>query len=197
MIEILSHFFGAVCGQNLGHTWAPGGVPLPCCQRCTGLYVGAGMAALLHSWLRPKLSGWFLEIHGAFFLMMAPFGFHWVPQEAALRTLTGVLFGFAVVTFLWLPLRGMAGEQSARSNPKRGCDADGAGETPALRWPQTAAGLYFLVLGATLILLPATAALGGASVAYLLSCLAFCGALALVALVVADVSFGVAWVVRR
>ena len=104
MLETLAHWFAAVCGQDPGHTWAPGGILLPCCQRCTGLYVGAGVAALLHLWVRPKLSGRFLEIHGAFLVVMAPFGFHWVAQGPALRTLTGVLFGFAVVTFLWLPL---------------------------------------------------------------------------------------------
>lgn len=106
MIEALSHVFAAVCGQNPSHTWAPGGLLLPCCQRCTGLYVGAGLAALLHLWLRPNLTRGFLRVHGAFLLFMAPFGFHWVAHGAAMRTITGVLFGFAVVTFLWLPVLG-------------------------------------------------------------------------------------------
>ena len=92
---------------------------LPCCQRCTGLYVGAGVAALLHLWLRPRLSGRFLEIHGAFLLVMVPFGFHWVAQGPVLRTLTGVLFGFAVVTFLWLPLSRRASAASRRTRPSR------------------------------------------------------------------------------
>jgi uncharacterized membrane protein len=104
MLEVLAHWFAAICGQDPGHTWAPGGILLPCCQRCTGLYVGAGAAALLHLWLRPKLSGRFLEIHGVFLVVMVPFGFHWVAQGPVLRTLTGVLFGFGVVTLLWLPL---------------------------------------------------------------------------------------------
>jgi hypothetical protein len=56
--------------------------------------------------------------------------------------------------------------------------------------------LYFLVLGTTLIALPITAMLGATFVAYLLSGLAFCGALALVALVVANVSLGVVGAVR-
>src|ERR1035438_5086965 len=93
MLALLAHWFAAVCGQNPGHTWAPGGIMLPCCQRCAGLYVGAGMAALLHLWLRPRLSGRFLEVHGAFLLAMAPFGFHWLPDGPMLRTATGVLFG--------------------------------------------------------------------------------------------------------
>jgi len=83
---------GLVCGQNAEHTWAPGEVLLPCCQRCTGLYVGAGVAALLHRWLRPRLSGRFLEMHGAFLVLMVPFGFHWLSQGPALRAAMGVLF---------------------------------------------------------------------------------------------------------
>ncbi|MGD0260700.1 MAG: DUF2085 domain-containing protein [Verrucomicrobiota bacterium] len=179
MLEILSHLFGAVCGQDPGHTWAPGGILLPCCQRCTGLYVGAGLAALLHLCLRPKLSGRFLEIHGAFLLVMAPFGFHWVDQGPVLRTLTGVLFGSALVTFLWLPLSQRAAEQGSRPLHVR-----------------PSAWSYFLVLGATLILLPGTARLGGTIAAYALSGLAFFGVLALVALVVGNVSLGLLGALR-
>lgn len=122
MPEILAHWFAAVCGQDPGHTWAPGGILLPCCQRCTGLYVGASVAMLLHLWLRPKLTGRFLEIHGGFLLAMVPFGFHWVAQGPVLRALSGVLFGFAVVTFLWLPLRQMVRQRTAwpRSDPQEG-----------------------------------------------------------------------------
>jgi uncharacterized membrane protein len=105
MLEFLGHWFAAVCGQGPGHTWAPGGILLPCCQRCTGLYVGAGIAALLHLGLRPRLSGRLLQIHGGFLLVMVPLGFHWVAQGPVLRSLSGVLFGFGVVTFLWLKRR--------------------------------------------------------------------------------------------
>ena len=44
MQDLLQTIFGWVCGQNPGHTWAPGGLMLPCCQRCTGLYAGAFFA---------------------------------------------------------------------------------------------------------------------------------------------------------
>ena len=175
MPEILAHWFAAVCGQDPGHTWAPGGILLPCCQRCTGLYVGAGAAALLHLLLRPRLSGRFLEIHGAFLLLMLPFGFHWVAQEPVLRTLTGVLFGFGVVTFLWLPL-----SQTCRP-PARMRLAD---------W------LYLLVLGATLLFLPTMAMRGGVVAAYGLSSLALCGALALCALIVGDLILGLVGALR-
>jgi hypothetical protein len=174
MIEALSHLLGAVCGQNPVHTWGPGGILLPCCQRCTGLYVGAAVATLLHLWLQPRLTGRFLEIHGAFLLLMGPFGLHWVPQGPILRAGSGVLFGFAVVTFLWLPL-------SSRF---------------AFRAGPSAARKYFLVLAAALALLPLVAAVGGTFVAYLLSGATACGAAALLALVMADVGCGVIGALR-
>ena len=177
MLDVLSHLFAAVCGQNPVHTWAPGGILLPCCQRCTGLYVGAGVAALLHLWLRPRLSGRFLEIHGAFLLLMAPLGFHWVAQGPVLRTLTGALFGFGVVTFLWLPLNSRFTFHASRITS------------------------YFLILAATLMLLPLAAKLGGIFAAYLLSGLIVWGALALVILMSADVALGLVgalrWLRRR
>jgi len=168
MIEALSHLFAAVCGQNPGHTWAPGGMLLPCCQRCTGLYVGAGIAALLHLGLRPKMTSLFLRIHGAFLLFMAPFGFHWVAHGPAMRTITGVLFAFAVVTFLWVPLASRFTFHVSKPGVWR----------------------YFLILAATLLLLPLAASLGGTFVGYGLSLLIAWGALALAALVIADVGLG-------
>jgi hypothetical protein len=55
---------------------------------------------------------------------------------------------------------------------------------------------YFLILGATLTFLPTTAMLGGTFAARGLSSLAFCGALALVALVIGDVSLGLLGALR-
>jgi hypothetical protein len=180
MPEILAHWFAAACGQDPGHTWAPGGILLPCCQRCAGLYVGAGVAVLLHLGLRPRLSGRFLEIHGAFLLAMVPFGFHWVAQGPTLRTLSGVVFGFAVATFLWLPLSQTVRAQACRNM--------------LTHWHREAT--YFLILGSTLIVLPTTAMLGGTFAAYGLSGLAFCGALALLALVIGDISLALAGAFR-
>ena len=73
----------------------------------------ARSTSLLHLWLKPKFSNRFLLVHGAFLLLMAPFGFHWLPQGPVLRTMTGVLFGFGVVTFLWL-------QPAARGAPQVG-----------------------------------------------------------------------------
>ncbi len=105
-MELLTSLFALVCGQNPGHTWAPGGVLLPCCQRCAGLYCGAGLALFLHLWLRPRLTANFLYVHGGFLLLMVPFGYHWVPQGPVLRTISGFLFGAGLMTFLWTPMAG-------------------------------------------------------------------------------------------
>ena len=192
MLEILSHWFAAVCGQGPGHTWAPGGILLPCCQRCAGLYVGAGVAALLHLALRPKLSGRFLQIHGAFLLTMVPFGFHWVAQGPVLRSLTGVLFGSGVVTFLWLPLGQTLLRPSAFGLPSA-LDLRPSGFAPS-HWPRQPT--YFLILVGMLPLLPVAATLGRAFAAYSLSALVFWGALALAALIAGNVSLAMLGTLR-
>ncbi len=198
---------------------------LPCCQRCLGLYVGAAVAAGSHLWLRPRLTGRFLELHGAFLLCMLPFGFHWLPQGPLLRTITGVLFGFGVVTFLWLPMKRSADFQSAVSPTSSrltsrileavrsagrpqignlrysrleicatglaGRDQSEARPGASKRWrPALRAAAYFVALAATLVLLPRLAAQGGMWAAYALSALAFSGAIALGALVLADLGAG-------
>jgi hypothetical protein len=75
---------------------------LPCCQRCTGLYAGAAVALVLHLGLRIRPTARFLQVHGGFLLLMIPFGYHWVPQNALVRGVSGVLCGTGVVSFLWL-----------------------------------------------------------------------------------------------
>jgi uncharacterized membrane protein len=121
MLDLATRLFSLVCGQNPEHTWAPGGVLLPFCQRCTGLYIGAMVGVAMHlagrnrkslSQTKPTSSpcpslgfsipGRLLLIHGFFLLQMIPFGYHWLPQGPVLRTETGVLFGFGVATFLGL-----------------------------------------------------------------------------------------------
>lgn len=180
MPETLYHVFGAVCGQNPGHTWSPGGSLLPFCQRCTGLYLGACVAAILHLWLRPKLSRWFLAIHLGFLLLMAPFGFHWIEHGPAVRTLTGVLFGFGVVTLLRVPLAEAAMGRQAASNRNLGHEPARAGKAPARLW------LYFGSLITTLLLTPLAAVAGGNLSAGVLSVLAVGGLLALAALMAAN-----------
>jgi hypothetical protein len=97
---------------------------------------------------------------------------------------TGVLFGFGVVTFLWLPVAQGAGERGGKSeirNPK----SEG-NPKPEVRNQV----IYFLSLGAMLACFPATARLGGASAADILAVLTSWGALALGVLVVGNVGLG-------
>jgi len=101
-METLLNLFSHVCGQQIDHTWLPGGIPLPVCQRCTGLYIGAALALGLLLGFRPRLTGWFLGVHGLFLVGMAPFGLHWIDHGPAVRAITGLGFGAAVVVFLAL-----------------------------------------------------------------------------------------------
>jgi hypothetical protein len=220
VLDLLHHLFAAVCGQNPGHTWAPGGTVLPCCQRCTGLYVGACVAALLHGLLRPKLTARFLEVHGAFLLAMAPFGWHWLPQGPILRATTGMLFGCAVVTYLWLPLA-VTADYADRRTARRFFQSllqnleIAAKERrdrkekpsfshlcvlcvlsrPILQVPLQCWG-YAIGLAAALLLLPLLAMQGGRLAAFGLSGLVCCGGAALACLVCANVALGLAGAVR-
>ncbi len=178
MLDWANHVFAFVCGQNPEHTSAPGGVWLPCCQRCAGFYVGAFVAMGLHLWRRPGLSGRFLWVHGAFLLLMAPFGFHWLPQGPVLRTVTGVLFGFGAATFLWTPL---AAFFKAGAWPKA---------------PQPDSPAFWIMLVMTLAWLPTAASLGGPAAGYTLSVLAFCGLAVVSALVLANAALGLFGAVR-
>jgi uncharacterized membrane protein len=175
----LTQFFAAVCGQHLDHTWTPGGIWLPLCQRCTGLYAGAGMAALLHLWLKPKPTFRFLAVHGSFLLLMMPFGFHWLPQGPALRAITGVLFGFGVTAFLWLALN--LGSKPAELSLQHTGPNGRSG-----RW-----WLYAFVLGATSLAVPLLGTYGGKVSAAALIALCCCGAAGLSLLVLANARRGV------
>jgi uncharacterized membrane protein len=106
MDELLAPLFALICGQNPAHTWAPGGSALPFCQRCTGLYAGAALAAALLLVLRPRATSRFLWVHGAFLLAMAPQGFHLVYQNEVLRVVSGTLFAFGATAFLMPELEG-------------------------------------------------------------------------------------------
>ena len=141
MTGVLTAVFGLVCGQAAPHTWSPGGVLLPMCERCTGVYVGAASALALHLVLRIRPSVRFLQMHGGFLLLMIPFGYHWVPQDALVRTLCGVVFGAGLVSFLWVIPGPRVGAVLAIGRPQ---------------WQRYMTGLV-----CTLSLVPASAAWGG------------------------------------
>jgi uncharacterized membrane protein len=116
-MDLLAHVFAPLCGQVSAHTWAPGGVGLPVCQRCTGLYAGALAALALQHLLRPVVTRGWLWLHGCFLLLMVPFGFHLVPQDAVLRAATGLFFGAGLVAFLRLPLPGGSTQPATGRTP--------------------------------------------------------------------------------
>jgi len=99
-VIFLREIFAHICG--LQHVWTLGGVTLPFCQRCTGLYVGSTLALVMLLALRPRPDRFQYWLHGTFLLLMVPYGFHLVPQGSILRTLTGFLFGFGLVYYLAL-----------------------------------------------------------------------------------------------
>lgn len=173
MIDVLQHLFAGICGQNPDHTWSPGGIMLPCCQRCTGLYAGAFVAALLHSTLRPAPTNRWLWLNGGLLLVMIPFGFHWLPQGAGLRTITGVAFGFGLVGYFWLPLR------------------SGVTAHPAAK------RAFLTVFLATTALVPWMAAQGNALIGHTLWLAAAGGGLALFGLVLANVVLAMRWTISR
>ncbi|MFO1265486.1 MAG: DUF2085 domain-containing protein [Rubrivivax sp.] len=166
--------FAFVCGQIPEHTWAPGGMPLHVCQRCTGLYAGAAVALLLHALLRLRPSDRMVALHAVFLLPMVPLGYHWLPQDGLARTLSGILFGAGVVDFLWV-------------NPAR--------RIRATRLPDRADwGRYVAALAITLVAVPLLALRGDARAAWLLDALAVAGFAALVLLVLANLALALRFI---
>ena len=168
MPDVLAPLFDCVCGQNPAHLWTLGGVTLPCCQRCTGFHVAAAVAIALHLALRFRPTPRFLQVHGLFLLQMLPFSIHWVPGQGPMtRTLTGMLFGFGIATFLWLR------PAAALHLDRRG----GAGRTAG----------YGLGVAMALAALPLLLVNGGAATAQALAAVAGLGLAGLAVLAAANV----------
>jgi uncharacterized membrane protein len=166
-MNFLRTLFSFVCGQQ--HCWILGGQQLPLCQRCTGLYVGATLALILVLLFRPHPAASLYWLHGLFMLFMFPFGFHFVPHGALMRTFTGALFAFGLVYYLALnPLTALhAWKPATRSNI-----------------------LYYLALAINFIaILLWSLRHGGSATAILLSCLAFIGLVALALFAAANLIF--------
>lgn len=178
MIELIGHAFGWACGQYPAHTWSPGGELLPVCQRCTGVYVAALAAALLHLAWRPVPSSRWLWLNGAFLLFMIPSGFYWIPQNPELRCASGILFGFGLVSFLWLTLGKNSGQETRKNSREQVAAVTGA------------------LLGA-LVLTPVLAENGNAAAGTILVVCVTAGALILAGLLLANLFFCVRWLARR
>jgi uncharacterized membrane protein len=178
MIEIVTQAFSWICGQHADHTWTCGGLPLPCCQRCTGLYLGALAGFLLLILLRPPMTRLLLWLHGAMLILMVPFGFHWLPQDALIRGWTGVLFGFGLVAFLQLPLAQRTTDSHSSSS-------------------RATRVLFYCIGLATTLAAIAVLHFGAPQIsAALVSLFLLCGALVLITLAVANIWLGIRRLVR-
>ncbi len=167
----LEHLFSLICGQV--NCWTVAGRPLPLCQRCTGLYVGASVALALWMFFRPKPTNLLLWAHGLALLLMVPFGYHFVPQSGDIRSITGYLFGFGLVFFLMLvPASSRTVEASSGTHAFQNTTWYVAGT----------------IVGAALLLCAVHA--GGYLVANVVSWLAATGLAILAALVVANLLLG-------
>jgi uncharacterized membrane protein len=191
MSALLHHAFGWVCGQYPVHTWSPGGELLPLCQRCTGVYVGALVAALLHLAWRPAPTPRWLWLNGAFLLFIIPSGFYWIPQNPELRCASGILFGFGLVSYLWLVLPDKAPDRSQGNVMQTGV----GNQTK----PATIENFKFYAgtLIAVLVLTPLLAENGNGVAAAILIIASTTGALALAALLSADLYLLLRWLARR
>jgi uncharacterized membrane protein len=114
----LAHWFGsAVCDQLPTHSYHFGGVVLPLCARCTGLYLGALLTIGFHAWRHPRASGlprvWMLVALVLFFFAWAGDGVnsflaafpnlpHLYPPSNLLRLITGTLMGLTTGSFIYV-----------------------------------------------------------------------------------------------
>lgn len=114
----LAHWLGsAVCGQLPEHTYSIGGVALPLCARCTGMYVGALCSLAYFSWRHPRSASlprsWFAAAPLLFFVLWATDGVnsllasvpifpHLYPPENVLRLITGTLMGITIASLIFI-----------------------------------------------------------------------------------------------
>ena len=105
---IFEAVFSHMCGQ--GRCFVVEGLPLPLCQRCLGLYLGAGLALLWLAATRPWRRGFpplpVLALHAAALLMALAGGLHWLDLGPRWRFLCGLLTGYVLAH--WFVLGALA-----------------------------------------------------------------------------------------
>jgi len=99
--SIVDFIFSYLCHQEADRCWAIGGNILPFCQRCTGVYVGAGLMLFLLPLMKFKSNWKILLLHILFLVQMIIFGYHLIPHNATIRTLSGQLFIIGALYFIW------------------------------------------------------------------------------------------------
>ncbi len=113
----LAHWFGsAVCHQWPAHSYFIAGVELPLCARCTGMYLGALLTILYHTWRHPRAIGmprpWVLVAMVLFFVMWGGDGVNsfsdylgfpsLYPPQNILRLTTGALMGVTLGSLIYV-----------------------------------------------------------------------------------------------
>lgn len=166
MSDFFLQLFGWLCARPPERTWLLAGEHLPFCQRCTGFYVGVLAAALLYAGCRVPPSPRYWVICGLSMLQIVLFAFKLVPDIAWLRTVSGALYAYSVVGFLWSLPSGRLGVV--------------AGARPPRHWHHGVVG--GICLGALL----AVVSRGHAAAGQALAWLGFIGLLALAVLILAN-----------
>lgn len=122
LIERLRALVGGTCAQLDTHSFYPGGVQLPLCARCTGMYLGFAIGVIgLHVRGLGKAArmprGWTALALLGFIAVMAVDGFnslfvdlhlpHLYQPNNVLRLFTGMLTGTAMAAFLLTVVNGV------------------------------------------------------------------------------------------
>lgn len=89
-----------VCGQAMDRSWVFDAITFPLCQRCTGIYAGAAVAAVIYCCLRWQPDRRSALINLWFLFQIVPSGLKLFPDSPALRMLSGGLFGVGLVGLL-------------------------------------------------------------------------------------------------
>jgi uncharacterized membrane protein len=105
-MNLLHALFGLVCHQDVARSFTIGGLDLPFCQRCTGLYLGLGLGFLVQvlsgSHKRGLPPKGILYTAIACLLIMPVSGFHLLDPGPAWRFWSGLIYGNAIA-YLLLP----------------------------------------------------------------------------------------------
>ncbi len=117
LITLAQWFGAAVCDQLAADTYRFGGVLLPLCARCTGMYLTAWLTLGWLAWRYPRSAArpriWVLIAFGLFFLAWAGDGFnslfaslpglpHLYEPTNLLRLITGTGMGVAMGSFIFV-----------------------------------------------------------------------------------------------
>jgi uncharacterized membrane protein len=101
LVELL---FSFLCSQDASRSFVVGGELMPCCQRCTGLYVGIALTVLYlllsGDYRRGLQSRTVAYINITSLLIMPVFGYHLLDPGPGWRLWSGLIFGNAIAMLL-------------------------------------------------------------------------------------------------